>query len=727
MARIIPDHWSKHGGSKHSPHQHGAAKRVLLRALLLLGAAGAAGAAGDLASLVRAYRQAPTPARQAAIQSYAVTHSKEDALAALALGVAAYEQKDFPSAIANLKRAAVLPIADYAAYYLAAARLEAKQTEGIAKDLAPTHNTEVRSPLAGYAWVVEGRALGSEGVRLLREHYAELPQPDGDLALADAYQALGDLPHAAEFFQRVFYQYVSGDAAARSAAALLALKDTMGASYPMPLPQQALQRADRLLAARQYAAARSEYESLLDQLVGVERDQARVRVGGVDIAAGKPGVAAGYLRGLQLPASEAEAERLFDLEEAARKMNDEPAMTAAVKQLDRHYPKSPWRLKAMAGAANRYLTTNRPDDYVPLYRAAYEDFPTDSQAGLYHWKVTFQAYLHDQRGADELLREHLRKYSQNPTSAAALYFLARREEQRRDPAAARAVYDRLARAYPNQFYAMLARDRLRQPEIAGSGASEETTRFLSGLKLPEAKPVPTEATRPTTLRIERSRLLRAAGLTDLADSELRFGAHTDGQSQLLGMEMAGAAEAPHQALRAMKTFGGDYLTLPIEQAPRQFWELLFPLPYRSDLEANARLRGLDPFLVAGLIRQESEFNPEAVSRANACGLMQVRPGTGRDMARAAGVPRFSSRMLYQADVNLKIGSYVLRSMLDQQGGKIEETLAAYNAGPMRAAEWRTWAAYREPAEFIESIPFTETRDYVQAVLRNAEIYRRLYK
>jgi len=69
----------------------------------------------------------------------------------------------------------------------------------------------------------------------------------------------------------------------------------------------------------------------------------------------------------------------------------------------------------------------------------------------------------------------------------------------------------------------------------------------------------------------------------------------------------------------------------------------------------------------------------------------------------------------------------LRSMLDHNSGRVEETLAAYNAGPNRVAEWLTWNTYREPAEFVESIPFTETRDYVQAVLRNADIYRRLYR
>ena len=140
-----------------------------------------------------------------------------------------------------------------------------------------------------------------------------------------------------------------------------------------------------------------------------------------------------------------------------------------------------------------------------------------------------------------------------------------------------------------------------------------------------------------------------------------------------------------------------------------------------------RTANLDPYLLAGLIRQESEFNPQAVSPAKAYGLTQIRPATGRQFARKAGVPKFTTRVLSQPAANLKIGCSILRSMLDQQGGKVEQTLAAYNAGPMRVVEWMTWNTYREPAEFVESIPFTETRDYVQAVLRNAEMYRRLYR
>ncbi len=131
-------------------------------------------------------------------------------------------------------------------------------------------------------------------------------------------------------------------------------------------------------------------------------------------------------------------------------------------------------------------------------------------------------------------------------------------------------------------------------------------------------------------------------------------------------------------------------------------------------------------MVAALIRQESEFDPQALSAKHAYGLTQVEPATGRSLARRAGVPRFSNRSLFQPAINLKLGTYYLRALLDQWGGKWEQTLASYNAGKSRVNDWITWNQYQEPAEFVESIPFTETREYVEAVLRNAAVYRQLY-
>ena len=245
-----------------------------------------------------------------------------------------------------------------------------------------------------------------------------------------------------------------------------------------------------------------------------------------------------------MPESEAAAERLYYLVECARRLNDDGAMMDAVQSLAKKYSKSPWRLKALQSAANRYLLVNRPDDYVPLYQAVYQDFPAEPLAGLAHWKVTFQAYLHDKADAARLLREHLQNYPEHPTAGAALYFLGRHAEEHGDAGSARACYQRLSDVFQNYYYAIQARKRLSRPEIAGAAPSADMAKFLSGLHLAEARPVPSEGTRATRLRIERSRLLRTAGLADLADAELRFGSRTDGQPALLGMEIAEAADAP---------------------------------------------------------------------------------------------------------------------------------------------------------------------------------------
>jgi soluble lytic murein transglycosylase len=132
-------------------------------------------------------------------------------------------------------------------------------------------------------------------------------------------------------------------------------------------------------------------------------------------------------------------------------------------------------------------------------------------------------------------------------------------------------------------------------------------------------------------------------------------------------------------------------------------------------------------LIAALIRQESEFNPRAVSRARAYGLTQVLPSTGRQLSRRLGIGGFRTDRLFDPSLNLRLGTHYLRSLLDMHNGRWEVTLAAYNAGKSRTDVWQSWYDYREPAEFVETIPFTETRTYVAVVLRNADVYRRLYR
>ena len=135
---------------------------------------------------------------------------------------------------------------------------------------------------------------------------------------------------------------------------------------------------------------------------------------------------------------------------------------------------------------------------------------------------------------------------------------------------------------------------------------------------------------------------------------------------------------------------------------------------------------LDPYLVASLIRQESEFNPGAVSNANAYGLMQLLPQVGRGEARAAHIKHFSTSSLLVPTLNIQLGTHYFKEMVTQYSGQVEYALAAYNAGSNRVDDWLQSGHYRDVPEFVESIPFTETREYVQAIVRNAKVYQRLY-
>jgi soluble lytic murein transglycosylase len=130
--------------------------------------------------------------------------------------------------------------------------------------------------------------------------------------------------------------------------------------------------------------------------------------------------------------------------------------------------------------------------------------------------------------------------------------------------------------------------------------------------------------------------------------------------------------------------------------------------------------------MAALIRQESQFNPKAVSVANARGLTQIEPATGRELSRKLKIRPYSTPRLFQPAVNLELGTYYLKTLSDRLNGHWEAALAAYNAGLSRAHAWLSWGDFREPAEFVETVPFSQTRGYIQTVLRNADVYRRLY-
>ena len=152
---------------------------------------------------------------------------------------------------------------------------------------------------------------------------------------------------------------------------------------------------------------------------------------------------------------------------------------------------------------------------------------------------------------------------------------------------------------------------------------------------------------------------------------------------------------------------------------------IFPWPNRAAVEAEAGEFGVDPLVLAGLVRQESVFDLEALSAAGARGLAQLLPGTAAQTARGLDVT-FYPEWITVPDLNLHLGAAHLAELLRRFGGRVDAAVAAYNAGITPVTRWLARPGADDPDQFLELIPFQETRGYVRAVLRNRELYRALY-
>ncbi|HVA16630.1 MAG TPA: lytic transglycosylase domain-containing protein, partial [Candidatus Dormibacteraeota bacterium] len=177
------------------------------------------------------------------------------------------------------------------------------------------------------------------------------------------------------------------------------------------------------------------------------------------------------------------------------------------------------------------------------------------------------------------------------------------------------------------------------------------------------------------------------------------------------------------AIVALRIIYPELESRRLADVPHEVWTLSFPMAYAPAIRRAARRVRVDPLLAAALIRQESAFEKDAHSTSNAFGLMQLLPKTARPLAHRLRL-RYSEDRLFDPLYNLRLGTVYLSDLLTSFHSA-EAALAAYNAGEDRVTLWQTGQTYAELPEFVESIPFTQTRQYVEIIMRNATIYREL--
>jgi len=543
------------------------------------------------------------------------------------------------------------------------------------------------------------------------------------LLRAEAYKAARQTARAAKDYQILFYKYPLSDEGKAAGAVLPSLIKSLGKEYPYPGVEMQEQRAQGFFDARKWKEARTEFEKLqgiLHEPENPHRQLAQLRIAQARVQLKGP---SSLVSSLALTDFDVDAERLYALSQVYRSEKKEGEMLAAIDQLVQKYPAGKWSEEGLMAAGNYYWVELNRSQAASYYQRVLDNFPSGKNAFNCEWRVAWVAYLNRQPDADGKFIAFLRKYPVSANAPNALYWLGRNAERAGSPAHARSYFRMAAERFPETYFGQHSALRL---DKLGPG-DEDPPEFLAQIPPPPPLRPFDEPIAPAAIdRWTRAQALRSIAFDSAAELELKSAYFAAGSPRLLFEAAQAAFDQGHFA--AGMAYGRlivpNFDARRFSDVPLIVWRTLYPLPYEPALRREAMKNGFDPMLAAGLIRQESTFQADAVSHKNAVGLMQVLPQTGRLMARQLRV-RYTKNSLFEPDFNLQVGMVYVTGLLRNLGAP-EYALAAFNAGEDRIALWRSERNYEEIPELVESIPFTETRDYVQIVLRNAEVYRMIY-
>ncbi len=672
-------------------------------------------------------------AAYAGVVAYAAAHPGEAASAAsLAVGHAYMLDRRYAEADVAFRKAATSGTAldDYADYLAAQADVQGNRAASAVALLEHFGERHPGSLFAAQAPVLLANAylqMQNPGAALKVLQPLLTPQSPADFRymLARAYQASGDTTHAAELYRRI---YLGSDKAGdplspEAVGAKMAL-----AAMNVPLtPAERKQHADALFNAKQFLEAQLEYKALEKNESGLsqgDRDALQIYAAVCDLRLKR--LSKVDVDHLPVTGDDSAALKMYLQSELARNTGKLDEHDALVAEMEQRYPQSRWLEEALYSGGNMWLLKLQDDKAIAQYEELTKRFPRSVYAPNAHWHAAWLSYrMRHYPDAARLMDEQITMYPAGSEIPGALYWRARLyEDVEHNFGQALNYYKALNAAYVNSYYAILGRQRM--GVIGGASApTPAPSTVLASVRVLD-DPGLTDQLPENDPHLIKARLLANAALNEYIRPEIQLSPTSGQWGALAEAEIYQSFGENTRALQAMKRSKIPFFSIPVSNVPLAYWQMVFPRPYWPQLESDAQAHGLDPFLVASLIRQESEFNPEAVSRANAYGLMQLLPSTGKSLAKQEGEKHFTTNQLLNPEENLRLGTLDLRKSIDRYNGQVEYALAAYNAGDGPVHQWMTRGDYKDVAEWVESIPYTETREYVQGILRNREVYRAVY-
>lgn len=573
------------------------------------------------------------------------------------------------------------------------------------------------------------RTGSASAVPALLQNLIAKDDPGALLRAAKAYTEGKDTTRALAAYRRIHFFAPASEESGLAATEIPRLSGTL-----LPASaEEALARAEKLFEANRHVDAHLAYSDALTRFPALADSRNQLRRGIAAANARKTNDAASALNNVPASAGELRAEALYHLTLSYARARQWEQARATVEELRRDFPKSSFTPRALASAAQMAKDAKNTSDALYFQRAAVNDAPGTAEVAQAQFDLAWLA--HEGRNFQEssrLLIEHLAYYvdKNNDNRGRAGYWAARDSERAGKLAEARALYQAMLGRYDANWYGYLAKLRL---DAMGAGTTKQNfapdslvgqaIANLQTVVVAEENAGPAEE-----MRISKADQLSNIGVDEWALEELAHASQAAPNSPKVNLAIAQIYRSQEDNVRALnvlrKSFP-DYSQMKPEEMTPAEWDVFYPLSHWDIIVQESRAKSLDPYQVAGLIRQETIFTSRARSSANAYGLMQVLVPTARLTARKYGVDRsITAETLYEPLLNIQLGTAYLRDQIDKFG-RIEYVAAAYNAGPMRAAQWRT-SLPPEIDEWAEAVPFKETRGYIQGIVRNRLQYLRLY-
>ncbi len=668
--------------------------------------------------------------------------TRTGALARLLRARIQYENKNFAAAESTLNSdvfRALTTVGDYALWLRGKSLQELGKTAEameVYAQLARDFPNSMRARETKLLWanLAMDAQTGKAGeipdfLKLLNERH----NPDALLLTAKAFEQTGNQQQAIEYYRKTFFKGAGSKAADEAQGKLM----SFGQDLSPRTAEEIKTRAEKLVSAGKFLEASAAYNELIGRFPAENSPQINLQRLNTFLKMRRmPDAQTAFNL---IPTSVPEKEEAFhNLAVGFADTSQWAAARDTVTEMRLQFPKSDWTPKTMVAVGLKARDKKNRADETFFLRTALTAYPAAIEVAGAQFEL---AWLEHESGnfqsSSQMLTEHLARYVDKDTTnrGKAGYWAARNSERAGKLTEACALYDAMLHRYDANWYGYLSFNRLNA--LRKNGRCQSPPNFPAGSIIPQAvanlKTVtvaPETATEKELLRAENADELSTIGLFDWAIEELVEAKKTADNSPKINLALAKHYRMKGdnvRALLALRTSYPDYYAMTPEEMGREEWDIFYPLTHWNEIKKWGERRNLDPYQIAGFIRQESIFDPNARSSANAYGIMQLLVPTAQMMARKYNpqLGTISAQTLYNPAINIELGTAYIRDQYDKYG-QVEFVAVAYNAGPGRVVQWQRTLPL-EIDEFVEKIPFRETKGYVQGIIRNTAQYRRLYE